>query len=68
MAGIHFENIKGLVLPQAMDYYIFCGEGSCSDFTFRDVHVMGGNKTSSCNFRVGGCPNGIVGDMAMRYG
>ena len=56
VANISFENVKGWVVSQAADYYILCGDGSCQDFEFKDVDIWGGNKTSSCNYPVEGCP------------
>ena len=56
VANIRFENIKGWVVPQAMDYYVLCGDGSCQDFKFQDVDIWGGNLTSSCNYPADGCP------------
>lgn len=46
--NITMSNISGTVQADAKDYYILCGEGSCSDFEFENVHVTGGSN-SSCN-------------------
>jgi polygalacturonase len=54
--NIMFENIKGWVVPASMNYYVLCGDGSCSDFTFKDVDIRGGGLNSSCNCPLGGCP------------
>ena len=56
VANISFKNVKGWVVPAAMDFYILCGDGSCKNFSFEDVDIWGGNKTSSCNYPVTGCP------------
>ncbi len=56
VANITFSNIKGWVVPEATDYYIFCGDDSCQDFTFLDVDVSGGTEASSCNYPPSGCP------------
>jgi polygalacturonase len=58
VAGIKFENVKGWVVPTAMDYYVLCGDGSCSDFEYRNVNISGGGKNSSCNYPASGCPSG----------
>lgn len=56
VANISFSNVKGWVVPEAMDYYILCGDGSCQDFTFENVDIYGGTEASSCNYPAGGCP------------
>lgn len=57
VSGVKFENVTGWVRDSAIDYYVLCGEGSCSDFEFVDVKITGGNKTSSCNYPATGCPS-----------
>lgn len=47
--NITMENIHGTVTGKAKDYYILCGEGSCSGFTFNNISISGGTN-SSCNF------------------
>ncbi|KAI1259748.1 glycoside hydrolase [Xylariaceae sp. FL1019] len=54
--NLTFANITGTSGEGAMDYYIFCGNGSCSDFTFDDVRITGGTLNSSCNYPSTGCP------------
>jgi len=56
VANISFSNISGWVVPKAADYYIFCGDGSCEDFTFDNVRISGGTNTSRCNYPAEGCP------------
>lgn len=53
ITGLVFEDIKGSVESDAMAYYILCGSGSCSDFTFTNVDITGGN--SSCNYPTSTC-------------
>ncbi|TVY90765.1 putative endopolygalacturonase D, partial [Lachnellula willkommii] len=53
--GIMFRDISGWVVEGAMDYYVLCGNGSCSDFEFEAVSIIGG-KGSSCNYPETGCP------------
>ncbi|KAK5120236.1 hypothetical protein LTR85_006442 [Meristemomyces frigidus] len=48
ITGVTMTNITGTAEAEAQDYYILCGEGSCSDFTFNDISIMGGTN-SSCN-------------------
>ncbi|KAI0142744.1 glycoside hydrolase [Xylariaceae sp. FL1272] len=55
--NLTFANITGTTGTGAMDYYIFCGNGSCTDFTFSDVRITGGTLNSSCNYPSTGCPN-----------
>lgn len=56
VANITFSNISGWVVPTAKDYYILCGDGSCQNFTFDNVDIVGGTVASSCNYPPGGCP------------
>jgi polygalacturonase len=51
-----FQNVTGTATSTAQDYYILCGSGSCSDFTFTGVSITGGSVVSSCNFPASGCP------------
>ncbi|KAG8157817.1 hypothetical protein KVR01_012479 [Diaporthe batatas] len=53
ISGITFENVTGTVESDAYNYYILCGDGSCSDFTFTDVAITGGKE--SCNFPTSTC-------------
>ncbi|KAH0144173.1 glycoside hydrolase, partial [Aureobasidium melanogenum] len=46
--NITMSNIRGTSQTKARDYYILCGDGSCSDFTFNNIHINGGTN-SSCN-------------------
>ncbi|KAI9689688.1 MAG: hypothetical protein M1820_010088 [Bogoriella megaspora] len=48
MTGIH-----GTAASDAKDYYILCGQGSCSDFTFNDISITGGTN-DSCNYQPAG--------------
>lgn len=50
---ITMENIHGTVEADAKDYYILCGEASCSDFVFNDIAISGGTN-DSCNFQPDG--------------
>jgi polygalacturonase len=56
ITGVSFIDITGTVTDDGMDYYILCGDGSCSDFTFTGVSVTGGGESSSCNYPDSGCP------------
>ncbi|ORY19440.1 polygalacturonase precursor [Clohesyomyces aquaticus] len=49
ITDITMENIHGTVTGKGKDYYILCGEGSCSNFTFNNISISGG-KNPSCNF------------------
>ncbi|KAH9210816.1 glycoside hydrolase [Leptodontidium sp. 2 PMI_412] len=46
---VHFVQVTGTVASGAKDYYILCGDGSCSDITFSGVKITGGSG-DSCNF------------------
>ncbi|KAF2713232.1 glycoside hydrolase family 28 protein [Pleomassaria siparia CBS 279.74] len=50
---ITMENIKGTVQADAKDFYILCGDGSCSNFVFNDIAITGGTN-DTCNFHPGG--------------
>ncbi|KAK2039135.1 family 28 glycosyl hydrolase [Colletotrichum somersetense] len=56
ISGINFIDVTGTATDRAYNYYILCGEGSCSDITFRNTKVTGGGKGGSCNFPASGCP------------
>jgi len=56
IAGVSFIDVTGTATSSALDYYILCGSGSCSDFTFSGVSITGGGKASSCNYPSSGCP------------
>ncbi|KAH0347195.1 glycoside hydrolase, partial [Aureobasidium melanogenum] len=52
--NITVSNISGIAQTKAKNYYILCGDGSCSDFTFNNIHITGGTN-SSCNVKpIGG--------------
>ncbi|KAJ4387860.1 hypothetical protein N0V93_008463 [Gnomoniopsis smithogilvyi] len=53
ITGLVFEDITGTVESDAYGYYILCGSGSCSNFTFTNVAITGGN--SSCNYPTDTC-------------
>lgn len=56
--GVTMANVVGTVNgADAYDYYILCGDGSCSDFEFEDVHIIGGGMGGSCNYPSTGCPS-----------
>ncbi|CAD0111392.1 unnamed protein product [Aureobasidium uvarum] len=48
--NITMSNIFGTAQAKARDYYILCGDGSCLDFTFNNVHITGGTN-NSCNIK-----------------
>ncbi|ORY68342.1 glycosyl hydrolases family 28-domain-containing protein [Pseudomassariella vexata] len=54
--GISFNDITGTATDDAYNYYILCGDGSCSDFSFSGVSITGGGETSTCNYPSTGCP------------
>ncbi|KAH6657882.1 endopolygalacturonase [Truncatella angustata] len=54
IAGISFIDVTGTTTgDDAYDYYILCGDGSCSDFTFSGVSITGGDE--SCNYPTTTC-------------
>lgn len=54
--GVTFDNVYGTATADGRDYYILCGSGSYSNFTFTDAEIVGGGKNSSCNYPPTGCP------------
>jgi polygalacturonase len=54
ISDISFIDVTGTVDSDAYSYYILCGSGSCSDFTFSGTSVTGGKE--SCNYPSSGCP------------
>ncbi|GKT54284.1 polygalacturonase 3 [Colletotrichum tofieldiae] len=56
ISGIHFIDVTGTATSDAYNYYILCGDGSCSDITFENTKITGGGKGGSCNFPASGCP------------
>ncbi|ETS73906.1 endopolygalacturonase C [Pestalotiopsis fici W106-1] len=42
------QNVTGTVQSDAVNIYIECGVGSCSDWTWTDVHVTGGKNSTDC--------------------
>ncbi|EXA30272.1 polygalacturonase [Fusarium oxysporum f. sp. pisi HDV247] len=56
ISDIKFINITGSVSSAAQDWYILCGNGSCSGFTFSGNDFTGG-KAGSCNYPSNTCPS-----------
>ncbi|CAG8955002.1 hypothetical protein HYFRA_00008691 [Hymenoscyphus fraxineus] len=55
--NVLFKNIVGTARADGgANYKVFCGDGSCSNFVFENVHVSGGGNESICNFPATGCP------------
>ena len=52
--NITMKNIFGTATEEGKNYYILCGEGSCSDIKIDNVRITGGGKESSCNFKTEG--------------
>jgi polygalacturonase len=56
ISNVIFQNVKGTALESATNYYVLCGDGSCTNIEFIDVEITGGGETSSCNYPPEGCP------------
>ncbi|KAG9192624.1 polygalacturonase [Alternaria panax] len=52
--NIVMRNITGTATEEGKNYYILCGEGSCSNIKIDDVSITGGGLESSCNFKTAG--------------
>ncbi|KAI2481961.1 Polygalacturonase [Pyrenophora tritici-repentis] len=48
ITGLTIENVKGTVTSSGQDYFVLCGEGSCSDWTWTGNSITGGGKPSNC--------------------
>ena len=57
ISNLLFSNLTGTAAAGARDYYVLCGNGSCSNFDFEGVYITGGTNASSCNFPPSGCPS-----------
>jgi polygalacturonase len=56
--GVRLIDVRGTVTGSgSYNYYVLCGEGSCSDFEYQGVSVTGGGKGGSCNYPAEGCPS-----------
>lgn len=53
ITNVTMENIYGTAESDATDYYILCGDGSCSDFTFNNIDIVGGTN-NSCDYQPAG--------------
>lgn len=53
ITGLTLKSVTGTVSSSAKDYYILCGSGSCSNWSFSGVSVKGG-KSDSCNYKPSG--------------
>ncbi|KAI9147131.1 endo-polygalacturonase [Paramyrothecium foliicola] len=56
ISNIKFIGVTGTTTSSAYNYYILCGDGSCSNFTFSGTKVTGGVKGGSCNYPTNKCP------------
>jgi polygalacturonase len=56
ISNLLFSNVTGTAVTGAQDYYILCGNGSCSNFVFDNVNIVGGSIPASCNYPSTGCP------------
>jgi polygalacturonase len=58
ITGITFKGVTGTATgSSAYNYYILCGDGSCSNFSYSGVSITGGSKGGSCNYPSTGCPS-----------
>ncbi|KAJ5946921.1 hypothetical protein N7454_003760 [Penicillium verhagenii] len=48
ISDITIKSITGSVESDAVEVYILCGDGSCTDWTWKDVEVTGGKTSSKC--------------------
>lgn len=54
IANVTFVDVTG-TMSDGKDYYILCGDDSCSNFVFDGVDITGGSG-DSCNYPSTGCP------------
>ncbi|KAF5096177.1 hypothetical protein D0Z03_001668 [Geotrichum reessii] len=48
VTNITFKNVKGSVLTKGINYYLLCGNGSCSNWTWSNVKITGGKTSEDC--------------------
>lgn len=48
ITGLTVKQVTGSVESDATPVYILCGDGSCSDWTWSNVDVTGGDSSSKC--------------------
>lgn len=48
VTGVTVDGVTGSVDDDAVPVYILCGDGSCSDWTWKNVDVSGGKKSDKC--------------------
>ncbi|KAI2483577.1 Polygalacturonase [Pyrenophora tritici-repentis] len=64
--NVTMRNITGTANQEARNYYILCGDKSCSNIKMDRVNITGGGVESSCNFRTVGnfdCDGRFVTDV-----
>lgn len=54
ITGLTVKDITGTVSDDARRIHILCADGTCSDWSFSGVSVIGGKKSSKCS----GVPSG----------
>lgn len=56
ISGVTFEDITGTTTgDDSYNYYVLCGDGSCTDFTWTNIDVTGGSE--SCTPSGSICPS-----------
>ncbi|KAH3556720.1 hypothetical protein KXV84_003589 [Aspergillus fumigatus] len=48
ITDLTIDGVTGTVESDAVEVYILCGDGSCSDWTWEGVDITGGEKSSKC--------------------
>ncbi|GLA25573.1 hypothetical protein AnigIFM63604_000601 [Aspergillus niger] len=48
ISDVTLEDITGSVDSDAVEIYILCGDGSCSDWTMSGIDITGGDTSSDC--------------------
>lgn len=57
VSGITFEDITGTTSgdDDSYNYYVLCGDSSCSDFTWTNIDITGGSESCSPSGSI--CPS-----------
>jgi polygalacturonase len=55
VSNLTFIDVVGNVADKALEFYILCGNSSCSNFSFSGVKLTGGS-VGSCNYPSSTCP------------
>lgn len=50
VSNIIFDGIAGTVESTGTDIFIYCGDGSCTDWTWEGIDITGGKTSTDCQY------------------